>query len=68
MDSESKDPEAPPAQDKVNQDFDDSASALWSLYGKEAESYDKATIQDIKKDMDGLLIFVRSRSSTLSLS
>jgi len=49
------------AQD--NHDFDDSANALWSLYGKEAENYDKATIKDIKSDMDGLLIFVRSCSS-----
>jgi len=54
--------------DPDNRDFDDSANALWSLYGKEAENYDKATIKDIKSDMDGLLIFVRSCSPTLPLS
>ena len=50
-----------------NLDFDDSANALWSLYGKEAKNLDHATIKDIKSDMDGLLIFVRSYSSTLPL-
>ena len=47
-----------------NLDFDDSANALWSLYGQEAKNLDDATIKDIKSDMDGLLIFVRSYSST----
>jgi hypothetical protein len=41
------------------EDFDDSANALWLLYGKEAKGYDEATIQSIKDDMDGVLIFVR---------
>jgi len=40
-------------------DFDGSANALWSLYGKEAESHDKSQIQTLKEDMDGVLIFVR---------
>jgi hypothetical protein len=40
-------------------DFDDSANALWTLYGKEAKSYDEARIHSLKKDMDGVLIFVR---------
>jgi hypothetical protein len=40
------------------EDFDDSANALWSLYGKEAKGCDEATIQSIKDDMDGVLIFV----------
>jgi len=41
-------------------DFDDSANALWSLYGKEAKGHDEATIQTLKDDMDGVLIFVRT--------
>jgi hypothetical protein len=41
-------------------DFDGSANALWSLYGKEAESNDKSRIQTLKEDMDGVLIFVSS--------
>ena len=41
-------------------DFDGSANAFWALYGKEAMSYDKACIQTLKDDMDGVLIFVRS--------
>ena len=40
------------------QDFDDRANDLWSLYGKEAESHDKARIETLKDDMDGVLIFV----------
>jgi hypothetical protein len=71
MDPEPRtDLEAPPPaseadSDSENQDFDESANNLWSLYGKEAKNYDKATIKDIKSDMGGLLIFVRSHSSTL---
>ncbi|KAI0247229.1 hypothetical protein BJV78DRAFT_1247537 [Lactifluus subvellereus] len=34
-------------------DFDDSANALWTLYGKEAKSHDEARIQTLKEDMDG---------------
>jgi hypothetical protein len=40
-------------------DFDGSANALWTLYGKEAQSHDKSQIQNLKEDMDGVLIFVR---------
>ncbi|KAF8474414.1 hypothetical protein DFH94DRAFT_635807, partial [Russula ochroleuca] len=40
-------------------DFDGSANALWTLYGKEAKSHDQARIQTLKDDMDGVLIFVR---------
>ena len=47
-------------------DFDDSANALWSLYRREAEGHDKATIKTLKDDMDGLLIFVCSHISILS--
>ena len=46
-------------------DFDDSANALWSRYRSEAEGHDTATIKTLKDDMDGLLIFVCSRLSTL---
>jgi len=46
------------------EDFDDSANALWSLYGKEAKGHDEATIQTIKDEMDGVLIFVRSYAFT----
>lgn len=42
-------------------DFDDGANALWTLYGKEAKSHDEAHIHTLKEDMDGVLIFVRSR-------
>lgn len=41
-------------------DFDNSANALWTLYGEEAKSHDEARIQSLKDDMDGVLIFVRS--------
>ena len=41
-------------------DFRGSTNALWSLYGKEAKSYDEARIQPLKEDMDGVLIFVCS--------
>ena len=40
-------------------DFDGSANALWSLYGKEAKSHDESRIQKLKKDMDGVVTFVR---------
>jgi hypothetical protein len=46
-------------QPETGRDFDDSANALWKLYGQEAKNYDHATIKDIKSDMGGLLIFVR---------
>lgn len=44
-------------------DFGDSANDLWSLYVKEAESHDEATVGTVKDNMDGALIFVRSYSS-----
>ena len=43
-------------------DFDGSANTLWTLYGKEAKSYDDARINTLKDDMDGVLIFVRPYS------
>jgi hypothetical protein len=48
-------PEEPPEQ---RQNFDEDANDLWSLYGKEAKSYDEARIETLKGDMDGVLIFV----------
>ena len=39
-------------------DFDDSANDLWSLYGKEAKIHDEARIKTLKDDMDSVLIFV----------
>jgi hypothetical protein len=41
-------------------DFDGSANALWSLYGKEAKRHDEARFQTLKRDMDGVLVFVCS--------
>ena len=40
-------------------DFHGNTNKLWSLYGKEAESHDKARIEPLKEDMEGVLIFVR---------
>jgi hypothetical protein len=52
---------ADPEQEKrMIGDFDGSANALWTLYGKEAKSRDEAHVQTLKDDMDGVLIFVRS--------
>ena len=52
-----------PPEVRMIRDFDDSANALWTLYaavyGKEAKSHDEAGIQNLKDDMDGVLIFVR---------
>jgi len=44
-------------------DFDGSANALWTIYGKEAKSHDDAHIHTLKDDMDGVLIFVCSSQS-----
>ena len=49
-----------PEEKRMIGDFDGSANALWTLYGKEAKSHDEARIQTLKDDMDGVLIFVRS--------
>lgn len=45
-----------PGEIRMIGDFDGSANALWSLYGQEAQSHDKARIQTLKEDMDGVLI------------
>ena len=47
-------------------DFYGSTNALWSLYGKEAKSYDKSRVEPLKDDMDGVLIFVRLYFSLLT--
>jgi len=40
------------------EDFEDSANDLWSLFGKQAKSHDEAWAKALKEDMDGVLIFV----------
>ena len=45
-------------------DFDVGSNALWTLYINEARSYDEAHILNLKDDMDGVLIFVRTYSTT----
>ncbi|KAH9985034.1 hypothetical protein BJV77DRAFT_1188046 [Russula vinacea] len=47
-------------------DFDGSANALWTLYGKEAKSHDDAQIHTLKDDMDGVLIFAGLFSAALT--
>ncbi|KAI0000783.1 hypothetical protein BJV74DRAFT_766476, partial [Russula compacta] len=47
-------------------DFDGSANALWTLYGKEAKSFDEARIKTLKDDMDGVLIFAGLFSAVLT--
>lgn len=44
---------------KARREFDDGADALWSLYGREAKTYDEAQFESVAKDMDGVLVFVR---------
>ena len=47
------------AAKKEPSDFDDGANALWSLYGKEAQTHDEALFQSLSADMDGVPTFVR---------
>ncbi|KAH9956883.1 hypothetical protein BC827DRAFT_1270620 [Russula dissimulans] len=47
-------------------DFEGSANALWTIYGKEAKSHDEARIQTLKDDMDGVLIFAGLFSAVLA--
>jgi hypothetical protein len=49
----------------IDPDFNESANPLWSLYGKMAKEDDKDTLEDMTSGMEGLLLFVRSLSSTL---
>ena len=53
------------ADPNIEPDFDEHANPLWSLYGEKAKEDDKVTLEDITSGMDGLLLFVRSLSSTL---
>ena len=46
-------------------DFEESANALWSLYGKEAKSHDEATVQILMDSMGSVLTFVRSSIPSL---
>ncbi|KAH9170104.1 hypothetical protein EDB89DRAFT_1356358 [Lactarius sanguifluus] len=41
----------------TGRDFGDGANALWSLYGKVAQTHDKAQFQGLANDMDGVLLF-----------
>jgi hypothetical protein len=52
-------PGGPPDPELPIGDFEGS-NALWKLFGEQAKSHDEATIQTLKTDMDGLLIFVCS--------
>ena len=54
----SEDPSLSEARSE-RRDFDDSANALWSLYGKEAQSHDETYVQSLARDIDGSLLFVR---------
>jgi hypothetical protein len=53
-------PDQGPEEERIIGDFDGSADPLWSLYRKEAKSYDESSIQNPKEDMDGVIFFVRS--------
>lgn len=44
---------------KGRRDFDDGANALWSLYGKMAETNDEARFLSLAGDMDAVGFFVR---------
>ncbi|KAN0136276.1 hypothetical protein V8E53_005881 [Lactarius tabidus] len=51
---------------KQPRDFDDGANALWSLYGKEAQTHDKARFESVSQDMDGVLVFAGLFSAVLA--
>ncbi|KAF8798258.1 hypothetical protein BYT27DRAFT_7177727, partial [Phlegmacium glaucopus] len=48
------------------QDFDSRADKLWSIYNKEAESYDRALMETWKDDMDSIIIFAGLFSAVLT--
>ncbi|KAN0136284.1 hypothetical protein V8E53_005889 [Lactarius tabidus] len=52
--------------EKERRDFDDGANALWSLYGREAKTYDEARIQSLAADMDGIPTFAGLFSAVLT--
>ncbi|KAF8798287.1 hypothetical protein BYT27DRAFT_7203397 [Phlegmacium glaucopus] len=47
-------------------DFDSRADRLWSIYNKEAESYDRALMETWKDDMDSIIIFAGLFSAVLT--
>ncbi|KAH9061791.1 hypothetical protein EDB83DRAFT_879487 [Lactarius deliciosus] len=50
-------PETNNSSNGEHKDFDDGANALWSLYGKEAQTHDEALFQGILAEMDGVPTF-----------
>jgi hypothetical protein len=44
---------------KERGDFDDGANALWSHYGKKAQTHDETIFQGLSENMDGVPTFVR---------
>ena len=51
----------------IDQDFNEHANPLWSLYGTVAKEQDKATLDKVTNDMNSLLVFVGLLSFTLPL-
>ncbi|KAI0276111.1 hypothetical protein BGY98DRAFT_1098384 [Russula aff. rugulosa BPL654] len=56
----------PITSNKPDQDFDDRADNLWSLYGKEAKGYDEEWTKVLKEDVDAMLIFAGLFSGVLT--
>jgi hypothetical protein len=50
------------AAPKERGDFDDGANALWTHYGKKAQTHDETIFQGLSADMDGVPTFVRVSS------
>ncbi|KAI0261939.1 hypothetical protein BC834DRAFT_893369 [Gloeopeniophorella convolvens] len=53
-------------EDRKPEDYGESANALWTLYGKEAENHDKALIETWRSDMEAIIIFAGLYSATLT--
>ncbi|KAH9990782.1 hypothetical protein BJV77DRAFT_947056, partial [Russula vinacea] len=51
---------------EADNDFGSSANPLWSLYGEEAKRHDETTVNTIKDDMNGVLIFAGLFSGVLT--
>ncbi|KAH9988446.1 hypothetical protein BJV74DRAFT_839399 [Russula compacta] len=47
-------------------DFDSSADALWTIYGKEARNHDKIKIESLKDHMDSVFLFAGLFSAALT--
>ena len=58
--------QAEPAEPEPTEidDFDERAAEFWTVYVKEAQNHDTASIGTWKDDMEGVIIFVRSPPST----